>query len=145
MLGFDAIPTEKHTISAKALETSSICEISFKELFSLSSSMPALQKRLLNLACQQQGKVNLFSLNSSAITRLSAFLLDLSQRFKRQGLQENKFHLSMSRQDIANYLGLTNETTSRMFTQLTKENVISIQSRYIELINKAHLKSLALE
>lgn len=144
VLGFDALANEQHTLSACALETSSVCEISFKDLFALAAQMPLLQKRLLILACQQEEKHHLFSLNSSAIERLASLIINLSGRFKRHGLSANDFYLSMTRQDIANYLGLTNETTSRMFTQLTKEKIIKLENRHIEIINRKQLEAYVL-
>lgn len=49
----------------------------------------------------------LLNLNKmSAAQRLSSFLLDLSSRFEKRGLSSNVFDLSMTRVDIANYLGM---------------------------------------
>ena len=49
LLGMDAISDEKHTCSAKALETSSVCEIPFERLESLAREIPNLQHHLLRL------------------------------------------------------------------------------------------------
>lgn len=140
VLGFDALTEEQHTLRAQALETSSVCEITFKDLFLLAAELPSLQRRLLNLASCHNEKHSLFSLNSSALERLAAFLMDLSDRFKKRGLSPTKFFLSMSRQDIANYLGLTNETTSRMFSQLVKNGTIALENRYIQLLDLRKLQ-----
>ncbi len=135
IMGFDALEQEHHTLYAKALETSSFCEITFKDLFLLAVNIPNLQRRLLTLASLRDEHSSLFSLNSSALERVSSLLINLSDRFKRRGLAQHKFFLSMSRQDIANYLGLTNETTSRMFTNLVKEEIIAIENRYVEILD----------
>jgi CRP/FNR family transcriptional regulator len=135
VLGFEPLCIESHDLFAKALETSSVCEIDYDDLLHLSSKQPSLQKRLLSLACSRQERHALFTLTSSAIERVSAFLLNLSARFHKQGLSAKKFYLSMPRQDIANYLGLTNETTSRMFSQIVKEKAIAIDNRQIEIID----------
>jgi CRP-like cAMP-binding protein len=51
--------------------------------------------------------------------------------------------LRMSRQDIADYLGLTIETVSRTFTQLVQSGTIALESsRRIVFRNRAALNRL---
>ncbi|WP_027132685.1 helix-turn-helix domain-containing protein [Geminicoccus roseus] len=57
----------------------------------------------------------------SAIGRVAAFLLDLSDRAAGRVVD-----LSMPRADIADYLGLTIESVSRSFTQLERLGVIEV-------------------
>lgn len=130
ILGFDALTDNKHRLSATALETSSICEVSFKNLFLLAAEIPSLQRRLLTLASQRHD-LWFISPNKSALAKVAGLLLNLSNRFKNRGLSATEFYLSMSRQDIANLLGLTNETTSRMFSKLTKDGVFKLENRHI--------------
>ncbi len=47
----------------------------------------------------------------------------------------------MSRQDIANYLGLKLETVSRTFTHLQKEGLLSVDRRHIRILDSKHLKA----
>lgn len=49
----------------------------------------------------------------------------------------------MSRQDIGNYLGLTAETISRIFTQFKNNKIISIEHKKIQLLQPEQLKSVA--
>ena len=51
--------------------------------------------------------------------------------------------LSMTRQDIANFLGMTLETVSRTIAGLEKEDVIHIKRRNIQIINMDHLRQLS--
>ncbi|MGY4319671.1 helix-turn-helix domain-containing protein [Bradyrhizobium sp. JR3.5] len=67
---------------------------------------------------------------SSAEERVIAFLLDMSRRATKNAAIE----LPMSRQDVADYLGLTIETVSRTFTQLEQNGAIALPtSRRVEL------------
>lgn len=69
---------------------------------------------------------------SSAEQRVVAFLLDMSRRTTKNAAIE----LPMSRQDVADYLGLTIETVSRTLTQLEQNGVIALPTlRRIELRN----------
>jgi CRP/FNR family transcriptional regulator len=49
----------------------------------------------------------------------------------------------MSRQDIADYLGLTIETVSRTFTKLERDGVIGILPGSITLLDRARAEALA--
>jgi CRP/FNR family transcriptional regulator len=69
----------------------------------------------------------------SAEDRLAAFLLSLSRRFASRGFSETDFTLSMSRHDIANYLGLAAETVSRLFSRLDDAGLLTVNGRKIQI------------
>ncbi len=72
----------------------------------------------------------------NAQERIAAFLLELAERLGCNG----KIRLPMSRQDIADYLGLTIETVSRTLTQLERDGLIAIPvSRQIVLRDRTAL------
>jgi CRP/FNR family transcriptional regulator, nitrogen fixation regulation protein len=76
---------------------------------------------------------------SSAAQKISAFLLEI----EKQDGNKNLVDLAMSRQDIADYLGLTIETVSRTLSQLEREGTISLPSaRRIVLKNRRALREL---
>lgn len=58
----------------------------------------------------------------SAAERVAAFLLDIADRQGRL----DRIELPMSRTDIADYLGLTIETVSRVFSKLKEQGVIGL-------------------
>ena len=72
--------------------------------------------------------------------RLAMFLISISQRFKARGLSESRFQLPMSRQDIANYLGMAPETISRQFKKLQDQGLVSIQNRDLSINNTDALR-----
>jgi CRP/FNR family nitrogen fixation transcriptional regulator len=75
----------------------------------------------------------------NAQERVAAFLLEMAERLSKNGAVE----LPMSRQDIADYLGLTIETVSRTLTQLERDRVIAIPvSRRIVLSDRSALGEL---
>jgi CRP/FNR family nitrogen fixation transcriptional regulator len=73
----------------------------------------------------------------NATERVAAFLLDMSER---QGRRE--VLLPMSRQDIADYLGLTIETVSRTLAELDRRSVLDVAARRIVLRDPAALRQL---
>lgn len=75
----------------------------------------------------------------SAVQRLAAFLLEAAA-----GRQGGEIVLPMTRQDIADFLGLTIETVSRTLAQLEKSGVIRLRAaRQIEIRDRARLEDLA--
>ena len=74
--------------------------------------------------------------------RVATFLLDMSDRYTNLGYSPNEFILRMSREEIGNYLGLTLETVSRLFSRFQREGLIRIQQREIKLINKPGIQDL---
>ncbi len=76
---------------------------------------------------------------SSALEKMAAFLLEWSAHSADQKL----INLVMSRQDIADYLGLTVETISRTLTQLKQEGLIQLLSaRQIRLTSLTALREM---
>jgi CRP/FNR family nitrogen fixation transcriptional regulator len=75
----------------------------------------------------------------TAPERVASFLLEMAERIPCSGEVE----LPMSRRDIADYLGLTIETVSRMLTHLENASAIALPtSKRIVLRNHAVLKQL---
>ena len=70
---------------------------------------------------------------------MAAFLLEMAGRMPAS----DEVELPMSRQDIADYLGLTIETVSRTLTQLENSAAIALPaSRRVVLRNRAALQRL---
>lgn len=76
----------------------------------------------------------------TALERIATFLLDLSARLPDM----DHIDLPMSRMDIADHLGLTIETVSRLLTRLDRDGVIEVsaQRRSIILRDRAALRRL---
>jgi CRP/FNR family transcriptional regulator len=60
------------------------------------------------------------------------------------GQSPRRFHLRMSRRDIASYLGVAHETVSRSFGALSRWGWISVDNREVEILDLPGLKQFAL-
>ncbi|MCP4996952.1 MAG: fumarate/nitrate reduction transcriptional regulator Fnr [Gammaproteobacteria bacterium] len=145
LMGLDAIESNHHHCSAKVLETSAVCEIPFSDLEALSSKIPSLQHQMFRLLSREiSHDEDMLSLlgKRSADERLCAFLLSLSERYKKRGFSATDFYLSMSRHEIACYLGLAVETVSRLFTRFQEEGLLKVERKHIQLLTPDRLKNL---
>jgi CRP/FNR family transcriptional regulator, nitrogen fixation regulation protein len=76
----------------------------------------------------------------NALERLAAFLLEMAGRLGGKTVIE----LAMPRHDIADYLGLTLETVSRMFAELKEMGTIRLESsRRVHLLDTGKLKTMS--
>jgi CRP/FNR family transcriptional regulator len=146
IIGLDAINTGRHPCGARALETTSICEMPFGRLEELATAVPGVGRQLLRVMSREiHADSELLTLlgKKSADERLAALLLSLSMRFQARGFSSREFHLSMSRHDIGNYLGLAVETVSRLFTRFQQQGLIEVRNKYIQLKEIGQLQELA--
>jgi CRP/FNR family transcriptional regulator len=145
MLGLEAISTGRHTYTAVALEDSEVCAIPFAALEKMAGAVPALQHRLFRVLSgdisRDQGLMLMLG-SMSAEQRLAAFLLSLSRRYERLGYAAARFTLRMTREEIGNYLGLTLETISRLFSKFQRDRLIGVRQREIEFRNAARLREI---
>ena len=143
LIGLDAIEKSRHHCSARVLETSAVCEVPFHQLEDLSTTIPSLQHQMYRLLSREISQdENMLTLlgKKNAEERLAAFLLSLSERFKRRGFSPSDFHLSMSRHEIGNYLGLAVETISRLFTRFQDEKLLKVERKHIQLLDIERLR-----
>lgn len=79
----------------------------------------------------------------TAEEKIVAFLLNLQTRYGRIGRSSVTVPLPISRQDIADYLGLTIETVSRTLTRLAREKAIVIVPDGARLLDVSRLEQVA--
>ena len=145
LLGIDAIATAHHPSDAVALETTHLCEIAFAQLEALARTHPGIQHRLLHLLSDEiarDEKLMAMLGHQKAEVRLADCLLDLHQRCLRPGQTGAPFRLPMSRQDIADFLGLSLETVSRLLSRFQKTGLLHVQGRQVRLLDVARLRSI---
>jgi CRP/FNR family transcriptional regulator len=146
VLGLDAISIGHHTSFSTALETSMICKIPYNALTELAQRCPSLHKKLLRmLSCEIRNVQNIVLLhaNKNSEQRLAHFIYSLSEEYALRGFSSSEFKLSMSRTDIASFLGLTVETISRLLSRFQKQGLISVTAKYVKILNMQEIINLA--
>jgi len=136
IIGFDGIEQHIHSCFAVSLETTTFCSIPYNKIIEISTQIPEFQDQLLRLVSRELSTENklLLTINKrNAEERMATFLVSLSSRFHKLGYSAKEYNLPMSRQDIGNYLGLTIETVSRLFTKFQRNGLVKINRKAITL------------
>lgn len=143
LIALNAIDTQHYPISAKVLETTTVCEIPYDQLDRLSEQVPELRRQLIRSMgkeIREEQQMMMLLSKKTAEERVATFLLKLSDRYKRRGYSPSIFRLSMSRNEIGNYLGLAVETVSRIFSRFQKQHLIRVEGKEIEVLSLDELR-----
>jgi CRP-like cAMP-binding protein len=133
---------DTHAFSAEAISSSKIALIKRNRIADLAARDNEVSHQLFNAVGGELRRVqdHILLLIKTAQERVAGFLLEMAKRSAGQ----NEIDLPMSRQDIADYLGLTIETVSRTITSLEHAEFIALPSaRTILVRNLPGLKRIA--
>ncbi|HYL32870.1 MAG TPA: helix-turn-helix domain-containing protein [Stellaceae bacterium] len=122
---FGFAPDDRYTVSAEAISSVTLHRCPRRQLERAFIESPGVERQLLDAISRElvsaQDQMVLLG-RKTAHERLASFLLSLS---RRQNNDDNSVDLPMTRTDIADYLGLTMETVSRVFTVLKGSGCIA--------------------
>lgn len=144
IIGFDALRANQHQSYTQALETAMVCELPYDTLDDMSVQFPKLRRQIMSFMSAEikQDHDMMMLLNKrSAEERLLYFISHLSQRFEERGFSNKEFHLTMTRNEIGNYLGLTIETISRLLGRFQKDSIIQVDGKLITIVDFEKLSS----
>jgi CRP/FNR family nitrogen fixation transcriptional regulator len=132
---------EVHSFSAEAIADCKVLVIKRSSVIGLAARDTGAARELWSMTATELQRVqdHIMLLIKTAQERVAGFLLEMAGRSPAS----NEVNLPMSRQDIADYLGLTIETVSRTLTQLESSAAIAVPtSRRIVLRNRSALNRL---
>jgi CRP/FNR family nitrogen fixation transcriptional regulator len=129
----------EHSLSADAIVNCAIHVIKRRALIRMARYDRELARQLLSVTSRELALVHdhALMLIKTALERVGSFLLEMGDRISIGDLVV----LPMSRQDIADYLGVTIETVSRAFTILASRSAIALpNARAVVLRDRAALR-----
>src|SRR5215472_10358236 len=130
---------DEHTLSAEAISDAKVLVVKRSAVNALAGRDPSVAQQLFALTGHELHRVQdrILLLIKNARERVASFLLEMAER----AAHSDTIDLPMSRQDIADYLGLTIETVSRTLSSLETAAAIEVlpSSRRIVLRNRAAL------
>lgn len=139
---------DEHAFSAEALEESQLCWFPRDRFDDFVEEQPTMERELYRMAAHElaaaQQQFVLLG-RKTASERLASFLLILSERTElSNGAGAGMIRLPMSRSDIADYLGLTKETVSRVISALRRDRVIRLESLdVIQILDRGRVEQLS--
>jgi CRP/FNR family transcriptional regulator len=139
---------DEHAFSAEALEESQLCWFPRGRFDDFVDEQPTMERELYRMAAHElaaaQQQFVLLG-RKTAIERVASFLLLLLERSTPSArIGCAMVHLPMSRSDIADYLGLTKETVSRVISALKRDRIIRLEALdVIQILERDRLEQLS--
>lgn len=137
---------DRYGVAAEAVTDVRVCRFARAAFLGYIDGKPHLLRRLHEFAGHElslaQDQMLLLG-RRSAEEKVAAFLLNLQKRYGRLGAVSVTIPLPMTRQDIADYLGLTIETVSRTLTRFAREKIIIMVPDGVRLTGSERLDQLA--
>jgi len=132
--------------SAFAVTAARYCRIPLAAVAAVSSETPGISGELMRMLAEKMSAAQEFVsslIEQDAVSRVAAFVLDMSTRLERAGFDGGRFRLGISRRDIASYLGMTIETVSRAFSELSRRRILDVRAKDLALLRVGDLRALA--
>jgi CRP/FNR family transcriptional regulator, anaerobic regulatory protein len=126
---------DRYLFTAEAVTQVKVRRFARGRFFAMINDSPALRPQLFAILCDEMSAAQdqmLLLGRKTAEERVVSFLLAIS----RKNGQGEQIKLPMSRQDMADYLGLTIETVSRTMTSLTRRGLIASRARHTVTLRK---------
>jgi CRP/FNR family transcriptional regulator len=134
---------DEHQFAAEAVGECRVCAFPVRRFENFVEEHRPMERELYIAAARElaEAKRQMILLGrKTAIERMASFLLSLSERGRRSDVIE----LPMCRSDIADYLGLTKETVSRVLADLKGSRIIRLQAiDRVEILDRPRLRSIA--
>jgi len=146
LIGLEALSEHHYFSSAVALEVSTVYILPIEPLEKIYENMPSVSKILYKLIGSViDNNHMMFTLlgKKNSMVRVATLLLSLSTRYCERGYSATEFCLTMTRRDIGNYLGLAEETVSRIFTQLNLLGILTADKKQLKIHDIDALSAIA--
>ena len=137
---------ERYSYTAEAVTEGQICRFPRDPFIKLLTKFDDVEqhcfKEVSNELAEAQKHVLILG-QKDATERVASFLLMLDERENRYGAHDD-IEIPMRRADIADYLGLTIETVSRIMTKLRKCGLIAAPNAHIvRILDQGGLRDIA--
>ena len=139
---------DEHAFSAEALEDAQLCWFPRSRFDDFVESYGSMERELYRMAAHELSAARQQMVllgRKTATERLASFLLLFIEEVSGADKAPRRMvRLPMNRADIADYLGLTKETVSRVFSAFRRERLVRLEAiDQIEILDLPGLKRLA--
>lgn len=134
---------DHHAFTLEAIEDCRVCAFPVRRFEDFVEDHPPMERELYIAAARElaEARQQMVLLGrKTAVERIASFFLALSERSRGADVVD----LPMCRSDIADYLGLTKETVSRVLAELKSTRTIRLQAiDRVEILDRPRLKQIA--
>ena len=145
LIGYDTIDDRHHPYTATALTPVHLCGVRHRDMLRVLEENLEVSRRMVQLLNQEliqaQALIHVLGQKSSA-EKIALFLLSLVPEHGRDRPPLD-IPLSLSRQEMADMLGLTVETVSRLMAELKRQRIIEAPRGHIRILDRQGLNIYA--
>lgn len=147
LLGYRALfATEPYTATAETLEDATICCIDRNAFFPLIGKNPELALSIIKKLAKELREAEHLATSiaqHSVRERMAELLLMLKETYGKQTKKGVVIDLRLSREELAEMIGITQETAIRLLSEFKKDGLIDVQDRDITILNPKALLATA--
>ena len=125
----DLLQEKASEVTAQAMEETLVCMIARQDFQRLLTQFPGICLKILEVLCDRLEKMEALVRKISprdVDSRIQMMLLELAQKYGRPHAEGILIELPMSREEMANYVGVARETVSRKLALLKDEGIIQL-------------------
>lgn len=145
LIGYDTVHDPHHPYTATALTPVRLCGIRHRDMLRVMEQNLAVSHRMVQLLNQElsqaQALIHILGQKSSA-EKIALFLLSLLPRHAHAE-SPAELPLPLSRREMAEMLGLTVETVSRLMAELHRAGVLEAPRGRVRILNREALRAYA--
>ena len=138
---------DRYLFTAEAVTDVKLRRYARSQMESNLARMPGLSRELLAVACDELSAAQdqmLLLARKTAQERIASFLITVAKRMSPGAAPTKEIELPMARLDMADFLGLTIETVSRVLSKLKADGVIALPtSHHVVIAKLASLRNMA--
>lgn len=132
----------EYNFSITALDDSMICMVDteiFKQLCTINSNFLMEMTKIISNCTNNVFKRITFCNKKSVRTKLSHAILWFAETIYKS----DDFTFNLSRQELADFMGISRENAVRLLTEFKNEGLIDTNNKKIRILNKEILKAMA--
>ncbi len=147
VLGHRALlANEPYHATAEAIEDAEVCCLDRNAFFSLLKKEPSLSMNLLQKLAQELGVAENLAATiaqKSVRERMAELLLTLKETYGEKDGNHYKIGLQLTREEMGNMIGVTQETSIRLMSEFRQEKLIEVSGRDIKILDVERLLQVA--
>ena len=132
----------KHHNSATAVEDSVLCYINIDNFKSIIRNNGTFAEELIK-GISTKGLASFERMMSMSVKQMPGLVAEAVIYFSEYLYKQKAFNLTMTRQDIADYCGLTKESVIRTFKDFKEGGLIKLDGNYLEILDYSSLQRIS--